>query len=242
MYLENIKSGDLEMRRKTLPKKQPIERRRTKFPTDNGGLGKEIGNSEKKKTIDLNTLPESADKKKDFDPLKELVKCCIDPSIEIKEPPTVLDINGVTTLTAGNISTVIGKAKSRKTFLMVGMISAISKGSWEPMNGHITDKTVLWFDTEQSLYHASKMVKRIYDLGAGEIKAYSTRAYTPAQRIELIETAIYTTPNLGFVVIDGVRDLLSKGINDEEEATSITSLFLKWTVENHQSPDHSRPP
>lgn len=66
-------------------------------------------------------------------------------------------------------------------------------------------------------------------MGAGTIESYSLRGYSPAQRLELIETAIHNTDNLAFVVIDGVRDLLTRGINDEEEATYISTKFLNWT-------------
>jgi hypothetical protein len=47
----------------------------------------------------------------------------------------------------------------------------------------------------------------------------------------VIEHLISTTPNVGFVAIDGIRDLLTMGINDEQEATRITSLFLKWSYD-----------
>ena len=35
--------------------------------------------------------------------------------------------------------------------------------------------------------------------------------------------------NIGLVVIDGVVDLASKGVNDEEEATALASKLLQWT-------------
>jgi hypothetical protein len=61
-------------------------------------------------------------------------------------------------------------------------------------------------------------------------KAYGLRKYSPAERVELIRTAIANEPNLGFVVIDGARDLVTS-INDEEQATELSSHFLKWTEE-----------
>lgn len=36
----------------------------------------------------------------------------------------------------------------------------------------------------------------------------SLRKYTPKERIEIIECALATTEGIGFVIIDGVRDLL----------------------------------
>jgi hypothetical protein len=57
------------------------------------------------------------------------------------------------------------------------------------------------------------------------------RPLPPKERLAAIEELICQTGNLGAVIIDGVRDLLSKGINDEEEATALTSKFLKWTAD-----------
>ena len=56
------------------------------------------------------------------------------------------------------------------------------------------------------------------------------RKYPPAERLAIIEAAIYNTPGLGFVVIDGIRDLVT-AINDEPQATMITSCLLRWTEE-----------
>lgn len=177
----------------------------------------------------LNDLPETDEVYIPFEPSTELARAWIDPEKDIPEPPRVLEIGGIVTLTAGNISTIIGKAKSKKTFLLMGLLSAVSSGTWGNLSGYCTNRSVLLFDTEQSLFHASKMVRACHKLGAGNIEAYSLRGYTPAQRVQIIEYAIYNTENLGFVAIDGQRDLLTRGINDEEEATAITSKFLRWT-------------
>jgi hypothetical protein len=169
----------------------------------------------------------------DFDISAELQKSYIDPTIEIPEPPVILAIDGLPVFTAGSISTLIGKAKSRKTFFVTGMISAIASGTWGNVTGRRTDRAILWFDTEMSKYHATLMVKRCIRLtgGKGSVLAYGLRPYTPAQRMAMIEHAIYNTPGVGFVAIDGLRDLLTRGINDEEEATTVTSKLMKWTSE-----------
>lgn len=56
------------------------------------------------------------------------------------------------------------------------------------------------------------------------------RTKKPSERLKLIEYAIYNTPGLGFVVIDGIKDLVTS-INDEAEATMIASKLLQWTEE-----------
>ena len=52
-----------------------------------------------------------------------------------------------------------------------------------------------------------------------------------AQRMALIELAIKTVDNIGLLIIDGIADVSTKGINDEEEATMISSKLLKWTAD-----------
>ena len=47
----------------------------------------------------------------------------------------------------------------------------------------------------------------------------------------VIKEVITKTPNVGMVAIDGIRDLLKTGINDEQAATELTSLFLKWSYD-----------
>jgi hypothetical protein len=95
-------------------------------------------------------------------------------------------------------------------------------------------RTVLSFDTEQGAYHAQKAAARVLRLlnvdSLPNFKAYGLRKFAPAQRLEIIEHAIYNTPNLGFVMIDGIRDLVTS-INDEEQATKITSKLMKWSEE-----------
>ena len=93
---------------------------------------------------------------------------------------------------------------------------------------------VLYFDTEQSKYHVQRAVKRIctqIDVDIpNNLNTYGLRKSSPSERLKLAEYAIENTPSLGFVVIDGIRDLITS-INDEAEASNIASKLLKWTEE-----------
>lgn len=140
--------------------------------------------------------------------------------------------------TLGNISMIIGKAKSRKSFFVNIAVSAVLKE--DTLLGRFTgrlpiDKSkVLYFDTEQSKYHVQLALKRIcQQINVSEpedLEVYGLRKFNPSERLKLIEHAIETTNNLGFVVIDGIKDLITS-INDEEQATMITSKLLKWSEE-----------
>lgn len=170
--------------------------------------------------------------------LLELFKqSIIDPTIHIEKPPDCLLINNSVIGTLGNFSMVIGKAKSRKTFLITAALAAaIQELSILNFTGTLpaNQSNVIYFDTEQSKYHAHKTVKRVCELAGipmpTNLMASGLRKYTPADRLAIIEAAIYNTPELGFVVIDGVRDLVSS-INDEEQATILSSCLLRWTEE-----------
>lgn len=161
----------------------------------------------------------------------------IDPLSEIPEPPVFCRIGSSPSMTAGNFSLLIGKAKSGKTFFLGSLVGSLLNNSIQlnVIIGNLPEskRFVLYFDTEQSAFHASRTIKRICTLvginSPDNLLAYGLRPLTPSERLSYIEEKISQTENIGLVVIDGVRDLLTKGINDEEEATSLTSKFLKLT-------------
>ena len=166
-----------------------------------------------------------------------LEKYRINPLADMTEPPVFCKVGESPTMTAGNFSLINGKAKSGKTFLLGSIVASMVNSSKQidSISGCLPDdkKNVLYFDTEQSTYHATRTIKRICKLinspSPENLFAYGLRPLTPAERLTVIEETISLTDNLGAVAIDGVRDLLTMGINDEAEATSLTSKFLKWT-------------
>lgn len=165
----------------------------------------------------------------------------VNPYTDIEKPPTAIEIhtggNVAPSFTLGNFSMVIGKAKSKKTFLLTGLAAAVTSNAWalDMIKGVLPPdkRAVLYFDTEQSEYHLNKTIKRVLRQARDltNFRAYGLRKFKPAERLKLIEFALYHNQNIGIVFIDGIRDLLTKGINDEEEATELTSKFLKWTAE-----------
>ncbi|MDA9335849.1 AAA family ATPase [Flavobacteriaceae bacterium] len=140
--------------------------------------------------------------------------------------------------THGNFSMVKGKAKSKKSFFInMAIATAVGKGLLQnKLRSPLKDdfNQVVYFDTEQSKYHVQKAVKRICtQIGIGipsNLNTYGLRKASPSERLKLVEYAIENTPSLGFVVIDGIRDLITS-INDEAEASNIASKLLKWTEE-----------
>ena len=171
--------------------------------------------------------------------INKIDKLRINPLLEISEPPTYCKINNRHTFTAGNFSLIYGKKKAGKTFLLGGVIASTVNNSTQLkfIKGCLPDNknVILYFDTEQSQYHANRSVKRICSLvdnpNPNNLLAYGLRPLKPIERLQVIEAIILMTPNLGMVAIDGIRDLLTTGINDEQAATELTSLFLKWSYD-----------
>ena len=176
--------------------------------------------------------------------LDKLIKeATVSPTEEIPEAQVCLQVvessgDEIDICTLGNFSLAIGKPKSRKTYLTSLFLSIVTGYMTAKFIGKLpTDKSVgIYFDTEQSRGHVIKLIQRICKLLGKPVPeniiVYSLRKYPAHLRVAIIERVIYSNPNIGFAVIDGVRDLVTS-INDEEQATMITSKLLKWTEERN---------
>ena len=171
-----------------------------------------------------------------------LSRAYINTDIPIVKPPVILQIHDggewQRLFTLGNFSALTGKGKSKKTFLNTMLLAAAAAGRvvQNKFAGSLPDnkRTVLLFDTEQSRYDAWLTSKRTLALAGLEVPnfgSFALREYTPLQRCEIIEYAIKKMSNhLGLIAIDGIADL-AKAINDEEEATRVGSLLMRWSAE-----------
>ena len=155
-----------------------------------------------------------------------------------EKAPEILSVKGSVIGTLGNFSASIGKAKSKKTFNVSAIVAAALK------NGTVlryvaelpeAKRKVLYVDTEQSPHHCLNVMERIMrmaglpdDRDNENLEFLALRKYTPEQRIRIVEQAIYHTPNLGLMVIDGIRDMVYD-INSPSESTRIISKLMQWT-------------
>ena len=184
----------------------------------------------------------------DIDEMKALLESLeVDSTKEIEEPEKAITLHFGTDEyifgTMGNFSLIQGKAKSLKSyFLSALMAAAISEHNvCGHIRGHVADKVNIYIDTEQGDWHASKAKNRIQTMAGLDprvnhpnFKHYRFRGLlTNKERLKLTDYIMQSFDNIGFVVIDGVVDLASKGVNDEEEATAIASKLLQWTSEKN---------
>lgn len=190
----------------------------------------------------INQFKEDAKKVEQSQPEIMLESARITIDKDIKPPPPVIQIDNlsvypVTIFTEGNISVIKGKAKARKSFALA-MITAASLSDNVVLKKFIsrTNGVIVYFDTEQSSFYVQQAYHRIAQLTNGNrindrFFCYGLRKYNPAERLELIEWIFNNMPNLGMVIIDGIRDLI-KDINSPDESTMISSKLLKWSEES----------
>ena len=184
----------------------------------------------------------------DIDEMLSLLQSLeVDSTVEVDEPEKAITLHFGTDQyifgSMGNFSLIQGKAKSRKSyFLSALMAGAISDHDvCGHIRGHVSNKMNIYLDTEQGDFHAAKSKKRIQSMAGLDprvnqpnFKHYRFRGLlTNKERMRLTDYVMQSNNNLGLVVIDGIVDLASKGVNDEEEATAIASKLLEWTDKNN---------
>jgi hypothetical protein len=122
--------------------------------------------------------------------------------------------------TAGNLSAIQGKAKSRKTFFICVLNTLILQN--QKLN-------IVIFDTEQGEYHATLSRHRIDVQTDIDIEYFRLRKYTKDINLDFInDHIIKTRPD--FVFIDNIRDCMHD-INSNTETSSILKVLKQVTDE-----------
>ncbi len=161
----------------------------------------------------------------------------LDASTSIPEPIPVISRYGSIIASEGNISAVVGAAKSKKTFLCTALVGAMLRPSGTSAFGITPSQSlVLWVDTEQSASHTQRVIKRIHRMAnMPEDKPYdklvtlTLREVEPKERFSILKDAIaYYKPRL--VVIDGISDLMYNS-NCIEESDSVVGELMALSTE-----------
>jgi len=207
-----------------------------KFKGDFKEAAQSLPQPESKKTEYKGSISKS-----EIEKILERIK--IDPKKTIEKPPTILSIKDTDIyhpvpkrlFSLGNFSAIIGKAKSKKTYLITLLTSALLKTQEyeEFLTSSMPDnkKMIVWFDTEQADYDTQIVAKRVITLSNTDknFTVFNLREFTPLERCQIIEYVFELTGDkIGFCIIDGIADL-ANAINDEIEATRVTSLLLRLT-------------
>lgn len=183
-----------------------------------------------------NIVDENLTERKSFKAIKKESEFIYGNNYE--KPPYCLFVNGNGIFTLSNFSVIIGKAKSRKsTFLSMVLSSFVSGNMILSTFESKAESKILYFDTEQSKFFINRLVNISMRLGdiklhPDNLEVYSLRPYLPKERVKFIEDIINENENITYIIIDGIRDLISD-INSAEEATYISSKLMKWSAEKN---------
>lgn len=174
-----------------------------------------------------------------------------------KLPPLhpVISQHGQIICSKGNISAIVGDAKSKKTFLCTAIVSSLHRSNEDdrPLDIDYRPRKVLWIDTEQSLEHIQRVQYRINIMtnepihrSPSFINMLALRELKVEDRISVTEKAIDGyRPEL--VVIDGISDLMYN-TNAVDESEAVVSMLLAWSskydchimVVLHTNPDSDK--
>ena len=170
----------------------------------------------------------------------DVLSFVIDLSERVPDPQPIVRIWGNLIASRGNVSTVVGLAKSRKTFLTAAIASGyLSDTDFLGFDTPATGK-VVYIDTEQARAHVHKVARRILrsiglptDRNHERLVVAALRELTPDQRREAtMELMRRYKPDL--LVIDGIADLCNDP-NDLHESEALVCELMRWSCEydNH---------
>ena len=205
------------------------------------------GYQEPKKLNEVEQYEEALSEPKESEEPTEddlLTKYLLDPTEQISNPPSVLELRlGLETYTlgtAGNISLIQGKAKSRKSYFVSALAAAAIRQGFNEniLKAGIVKGKVIFFDTEQGDFHAQRVNQRTLHLagipveqGQEYLKYFALRrADTNADRLAIIEYVLKRIEGVSLVIIDGIVDV-ANGVNEEAESIALVSRLMKISAD-----------
>jgi len=178
-------------------------------------------------------------------------ECLIKTSVSMDYPPVALSLGEkllksykgdqlvpIPIGTYGNFSFIQAPPKTKKTFfisLLASVYLSDTNNFAGNIKGHREGRCLLHFDTEQGKWHAQRVFKRTMDMANMDDSenvcyyTYGLRTLGFKLRIEFIEYCLRKKGNTGFVVIDGIADLVGD-VNNLEESSACTQKLMEWSA------------
>jgi len=159
----------------------------------------------------------------------------IEPGNEV----SCINVNGKLVGSLGNIVTITGKPKSRKTTFLQAMLSSFLSGT-SIFNINCTRPdgcNIALIDTEQSKYDLYRGLQRIKkDASINDLpdylKVYQNRPLQAAQNRQFLINLVQSDTNLKIIFIDGMLDFVAD-MNNIEESSSLLFMLQKLCFENN---------
>ena len=186
-----------------------------------------------------------------FEAVKE--QCYVDLNKKMDLPPIALSCgynvsqsNGlkkydIPICTYGNFSFIQAPPKSFKTFFVSLLAASYASNNCEnrgQLKSFRKDEHIIHFDTEQSKYHSKIVMDRLRRMNptldtSSFYHTYALREIGYSSSIEFIEACLedleYDGKKIGFVIIDGVADLVSEA-NNQAESNELVQKLMTWTT------------
>lgn len=149
----------------------------------------------------------------------------------------------VPVFTRGEISAIVAKSKTKKSFNKSLIEAAYIGGNSEDYTDHIrgnrkTDGYIISIDTEQGEFYSVntfKRVERIVGNRHEKYKPFRCRKNSVKDRIKLIDYVLNESEyagNIDIVFIDGIADLVTD-TNNIVLAVELSELLMKWTEQQN---------
>lgn len=151
---------------------------------------------------------------------------------EYAEKEYLLERDGVGFSPRGNVMALSAEKKAGKTWFAMAMAAALLSGNYMGMISRCKDARVLFFDTEQDESDGQRIQKRVhfacgwdFNLDNEQFQIFHLREINQEERRDFVCKAIeYLKPD--FVIVDGIRDLLSD-FNDLEQSAAVIQEFMR---------------
>ena len=173
--------------------------------------------------------------KEDFAALWKTIHLKVTDTYEV--PPEMLWVNGSTIGTLGNFSASTGKAKSKKTFNISAIVAAALKNDevlkysayLHRTNGKSSMSIQSRVNTIATrLWSVFTTCGTAYRQGQRRFVFIVLREQTPDKRKQIIGYMLENMPDVGLLIIDGIRDLMYD-INSPSESTDLINLLMRWS-------------
>lgn len=156
-----------------------------------------------------------------------------------QQPPdeiVVWRIEGQNIGSLGNFSLLTGLPKAGKGKYICGMTAAALTrsdifGQWFRLPPD--RRGISYWDTEQSRYDHYQMlqlIKQLADINElpAHYNSYHCRRYEASTIIAMIEHELQTKPDTGFLILDGLLDLIDS-FNDEKQSKALVNFLKRIT-------------
>jgi hypothetical protein len=155
---------------------------------------------------------------------------------EFENEVSILDIKGEKALSLGNFSVITGKQEAGKGFTLSLLVNGFLNSKGIITSPYNKRKRVIHIDTEQSGGHAKRLINTVGKLDGNNnlIDGYWLRGIPPETIVKLTDILIKKhSEDACLFIIDGIRDLSDKGVNDQEVSTMLFVKLMDWTQKHN---------